>query len=433
MSRLLLVSYLFPPLGGVGVQRALSLAKYLPQNGFEVHVLQARNAAGPVSDPALLQQIPPGVRIHQAFTPELPFHFRQALWRIFGGKSKPANATPAAKSRSFRLTRIPVEIGRRVLCPEPEITWVPFALRRARRIVREFGIDSVVVTAPPFSAFLVGVALKREFPHLRLVADFRDDWLSFYLGEFEYQNSDYTRKRAMQIDRETIQAADRVVVVTQAMLDRFRERYPDQKSEKFVLIPNGFDPAVLPEPAVRANHRPKVVVSHIGTVYSASSPRYYLDALESLPEHIRDGIETRFVGRIAEEEKPFLSNRKAQVTSVGFLPQKEALNEMVQADYLLLTMTDSASLTGKVFEYLATGKPILAIADENGEVARILRETGAGWCASPNKPDEIRTLLKRAYERIRAGGANFCPNWNVIRRFERPRLVAEFGLLVKNA
>ena len=75
--KLLLISYLFPPVGGIGVQRALSLAKYLPQSGFEVHVLKATDAGGPVYDPALLKQVPPAVRVHRAFTPEIPFHVRQ--------------------------------------------------------------------------------------------------------------------------------------------------------------------------------------------------------------------------------------------------------------------------------------------------------------------------------------------------------------------
>ena len=91
---------------------------------------------------------------------------------------------------------------RRVLSPEPEVLWVPFALRKARRIVRRHGIEVVLVTAPPFSAFLVGNALKREFPYLTLVSDFRDEWLKFYLGTFDFQKGDYTRRRAAEIERE---------------------------------------------------------------------------------------------------------------------------------------------------------------------------------------------------------------------------------------
>ena len=86
--KILIISYLFPPVGGIGVQRALSLAKYLPRSGFEVHVLKATSAGGPVYDPDLLKQIPSGVRVHQAFTPEIPFTLRQKLWSRLKGNGQ---------------------------------------------------------------------------------------------------------------------------------------------------------------------------------------------------------------------------------------------------------------------------------------------------------------------------------------------------------
>jgi glycosyltransferase involved in cell wall biosynthesis len=436
VMRLLVISYLFPPVGGVGVQRALSLAKHLPNLGFEVHVLHARNAAGPVHDPALLKSLPPAVHIHGTFTPELPFHFRQKLWHWFGGKSNSA-PDPSSKSgatqRTFSWKQLPVELGRRILCPEPEVLWVPFALRRARSLVRKHKIEAVLVTAPPFSAFLVGNALKAEFPHIKLITDFRDDWLRFYLGEFDYQKSSYTRRRAIAIEKRTVDLSDRVVVVTPTMLEHIRQRYPDQKSDKFVFIPNGYDPDSFAGFQERTHGESKIVVSHVGTVYSASSPRFYLDALDEMPDEIRRHMQTRFIGRIADSERTHLTGRKSEIKIIGFMPQTEALEEMGAADYLLLVMTDAASLTGKIFEYLATGKPILAIAHPDGEVARILQRTQAGWCAAPGDPKGIRDLIHRAYNSAITGHSSFKPNWETIRQFERPRLAREFGQLIRTA
>jgi glycosyltransferase involved in cell wall biosynthesis len=436
--RLLILSYLFPPAGGVAVQRALSLSKYLPGCGFDVHVLTARNAAAPTRDPGLLAQVPAGVHIHSAFTPELPFAFRQAAWKwLTGGKNSRGPASPgsAPNGRPPLWKRLPAALVRRILCPEPEILWVPFALRAARRIVRRYHIDTVLVTVPPFSALVVGSALKREFPHLKLVTDFRDDWLRFYLDEFEYQRNEYTARRAARIEREAVERSDLAVVVTRSMLRDLRARYPDQDSRKFVFIPNGYDPARIPSreaSVVRPPGRPKIVVSFIGTVYSASSARYYLDALESLPEDLRSQVETRFVGRVADAERSFLENRGVAIRTFGFLPQSEALVHMAEADYLLLTMTDAASLTGKLFEYLATGTPILAVAPEDGEVARILQETNAGWCAAPDDRAGLRRLLLETFENHRNGRNGFRPNWEAIRRYERPRLAAEFGKRIRD-
>ena len=432
-KRLLILSYLFPPAGGVGVQRALSLAKYLPECGFDVDVLRARNAAAPVYDPGLLEHVPAGVRVHSAFTPELPFGFRQKVWSWFTkGKSgtAPTSARPATAARGSGLKRLPVELVRRVLCPEPEILWVPFAVRAARRIIREHDIEALLVTVPPFSALKAASILKKEFPHLKLIADFRDDWLRFYLGEFDYQKSDYTARRAAEIEREAVELSDLVVVVTRQMLRDIRARYPDQNSQKFAFIPNGYHPAGFTPLQNRQHAGGGIVVSHVGTVYSASSARYYLDALDGLPEKVREQVETRFIGRIAESERGYLDGRQTKITALGFMPQTEALGHMAEADYLLLTMTDAASLTGKLFEYLATGKPILAVAPKDGEVARILHETGSGWCAAPDDPAAIRQMLLDAFENH--GRNAFRPNWEAIRKYERPRLTAEFGQLIRN-
>src|ERR1017187_3924176 len=115
--KILIISYLFPPAGGIAVQRALSLAKYLPGCGFDVHVLSASNAAGPVLDPDLLRQVPAGGTLHSAFTPEIPFGVRQWLWKRLsgGGRTHPAKAATAVKPR-FSVKRLMEDAVKRVLC-----------------------------------------------------------------------------------------------------------------------------------------------------------------------------------------------------------------------------------------------------------------------------------------------------------------------------
>lgn len=427
-NRLLLISYLFPPAGGVAVQRALSLAKYLPQCGYYVHVLSAKNAAGPVRDPGLLAHVPACVTLNHAFTPELPFHVRQTLWKwLSGRKAKPANGDAAATGGKTLLT----EITRRVLCPEPEVVWVPFATRKASAIVRQYHIDTVLVTAPPFSAFLVGLALKRKFPKIRLVSDFRDDWLGFYLRAFDFQRSDYTRRRAQAIERATVGASTLVSTVTESIQRQLQSRYTDQPAKKIVLIPNGYDPESFAGFAHRPHQERRIVVTHVGTVYSASSPRYYLDALDQMPEEVRSCFETRLIGRITPEEQPLLTGRKSDVKILGFLPQPQALRCMEETDYLLLTLTDAGSSSGKIFEYLASNTPILALAPPDGEVARILHETATGMCVDPQQSAAIRKELQRMYDQRDSARSGFQPNWPAIRRYERPRLAAEFGRLMQ--
>ena len=413
------------------MQRALSLAKYLPDNGYEVHVLHARNAAAPVQDPGLLGHLPASVTVHNAMTPELPFGFRQKVWRWFSGRgSKPPGSKPVAPGGSWSFKSAVTGLVRRVLCPEPEVLWVPFALRKARRIVRRYGIEVVLVTAPPFSAFLAGNALKREFPHLKLVSDFRDEWLKFYLGTFDFQNSAYTRRRAAAIELATVERSDLVTAVTYSTLDEMRARYPGQPDSKFVCVSNGYDPEVFADFQPRRNEGSKVVVTHLGTVYDTSSPRYYLDALDALPDEVRSSIVTRFIGRVSGEQQSQLEARKSEIEILGFMPQSEALRHVETTDYLLLTMTNEISLPGKLFEYLATGKPILAVTPPGSEVDRILQETGGGWCAAPDDLRGLQGLILGAIQRKRRN-ENFQSATNAIRRYERPRLAAEYGALMR--
>ncbi|MBI1787513.1 MAG: glycosyltransferase [Acidobacteria bacterium] len=426
IRKLLLISYVFPPAGGVAVQRALSLAKYLPPNGFEVHVLKASNAAVPTSDPDLLKQIPPSVTVHGAFTPELPYHLRQRIWALIGRGAKPTAApTPTHRGKS-----LPQRLIERILCPEPEVLWTPFALRKARSIIRDHGIEAVLVTVPPFSAFLVGNSLKREFPHLKLISDFRDEWLEFYLGDFGFQSGDYTRQRAEQIQRQTVEISDRIVAVTPSSLAKIQCRYPEQSRDKFVCITNGYDPDAFAGFTPRRHGRNRTLVTYVGTVYKPCSPRAYLDSLDAMPEEIRSRIETRFVGRVSDGERATLESRKSPVEVLGFRPHGEALKFIEETDYLLLTEASPITLPGKLFEYMATGKPILGLSPPGSECERVLRETGAGVCVDPANCAAVSAMIETAYQRAQAGDFSAPPDRELIRRYERPRLAADYGRLI---
>lgn len=431
--KILIISYLFPPAGGITVQRPLSFAKYLSRLGFEVHVLSAGTAASPVIDVGLLRHVPPEVTLHRAFAPVVPFALRQKIWKLLsrGGKAGPKTAPAAAAPRGRSLRGSVTELVKQLICPDPEIVWVPFALRKATKIVKQNGIDTIFVTAPPFSAFLAGNALKRRFPHVKLISDFRDDWVGFYLREFGALNNANTVRRSKQMERTTVEQCDLALVVTQAMLTGYRERYPDLPAGKFALIPNGYDPESFESLTGRTHAGSKVVFTFAGTVYSASSPRTYLEALQRLPESIRTQVETRFVGRVAESEKPLLESMQDTVRLMGFLPQNQALEYLQESDYLLLIMTDPSALTGKLFEYMATGKPILALSPTGGEIARILKETQTGWCVDPNDSAAIQSTLQTLVERAQSGASDWSPNWGLIRRYERPRLAEALAARIR--
>ena len=184
-------------------------------------------------------------------------------------------------SNSASTSRLAGE-ARKLLAPDPEVAWVPFATHMASAIIRRHRIGTVLLTAPPFSIFMTGNALKRRFPHLNIIADFRDEWLNFYLKTFD-SGSSSIRERAAAIERETVESASLVLSVTPSIIREIRERYPEQPDAKFVYLPNGYDPDAFAAFKPRRHGTERVVVTFVGTVYKASSPRYFLDALDALP------------------------------------------------------------------------------------------------------------------------------------------------------
>ena len=428
--RALLIGYQFPPAGGISVQRMLAMARYLPENGIDVHVLCASNPCVPTMDASLVSRIPPHVKVTRTWSPEIPCSLRQKLWRWLAAlrNLKPSAPAKPAPTQPSRPSSNPLQNAvRRILSPDPEVLWVPGALRAARRIVEREKIDFAVVSVPPFSSLLIGNRLKRDFPALKFVSDFRDEWLDFYLNAFEYFRSDSIRRHATRIETETIALSDLVLSITNSCVNTIRSRYPETPSSRFLCLPNGFDPAMFADFLPRPHSESALRVAHVGTVYPTATPRFYLDALDALDDETRARISTHFVGRITAEERPAMLNRKSHIVEHGFVPQSQAVDAMAEADILLLTMTDPSFTSGKIYDYLATGKPILAISPKGGEVDDVLRETGAGWLADPNEPGSIRNALLEILALRDSGRLASRSDPDRIARYARPNLVASFA------
>lgn len=398
MSKLLLVSYAFPPCGGVGVQRALSYARYLPEYGVEVTVLTAGNAATAFKDPSLVASIPSNVRLEKTFTPEIPYSWRQKIWERTGpATSQKAQNSDTAPKSSAGLSSTLRKFLQRLATPDPQVVWVPFAIRRGAELVRKHKIDTVLVTAPPFSSLRVGVELKKRFPGLRLISEFRDEWLGYYIHSDRGADEE-KRRFAAAFERGVVEQSDHVVSVTDSWLERLRKRYPHVPSDRFLLIENGYDPDVFWNFQPRPHGQRKMLVTYTGTIYvnPVYSPKPYVEALDALPADIRDQIFTRFIGRIADGQESLL--QRPDMEMLGFLPHRQAMDKLAETDWLLLIVNDPTAHAGKLFEYLATRKPILALTPAGGEIARLIERTNSGISADPADPVSLHRALLKMHE-----------------------------------
>lgn len=433
--KVLLVSYVFPPVGGTGVMRAASLARYLPAENIRLDVLTTRNPAAVGNDPTLLKDIPPSVTVHRTLTLDLPFGMKKAIKRFVTGAR--SSAKPAAGQQLQVEKKKPGLLKRvldNVLLPDPQVTWFPVLSRVAPRIIRERKIDLVLITVPNFSNLLLVKKLRKQFPNLPIVADFRDEWIatSFELVSFSFSDSPRAEQTARRIEAETVANATTVVAVTEAARHKIHSRYSEQPDEKFQLVPNGFDATKMSRsaPAIPRNDG-KVLLTHVGTVYPSTAPGSLVDAIKLLPDDVRSRLKLRFIGHIEEPRfREALLGLGDMVELYGYLPQREALAAMNETDYVLLLNTDPLNVGNKFYEYVGGGKPILGAVHPEGETRALLDQMRAGWWAGIDDVEGIRKLLFDAVNRGDTLMQEFRPDTERIAQYERAVLARRYARLL---
>jgi len=435
LMKVLLVVYAFPPAGGVGVLRAASLARYFPAEGIQLDVLTTRNPSSVGLDYSLLRDIPSEVTIHRTVTLDLPFGVKKQLKSLLFGtrrQSAPATVLASAGKPGF-LKRALQDL----LLPDPQITWLPVLTHTARRLVAQRSIDLVLITGAPYSSYLLAERLRMTFPHLPIVLDFRDEWLatSFGVASFQFSRSERAHKFAIAAEASAVKSATAVVAVTEAARREIRSRYPLEPASKFHHIPNGFDATRLRTLPLSPRRQPegKIIVTYVGTVYGSTEPTALVEAVQSLPAEVKSRFKLRFIGHIEEPRyREALLQLGEMVELKGYMPQHEALQMMNESDYVLLVTHDRLNVSAKFYDYIGSGKPILACVHPEGDVRRLLEELRAGWWADSQEVESIRRLFVEAAERGVAPFLEFQPDTVKIAQYERKVIAQRYAALLQS-
>ena len=376
--RVLLVSYYYPPSGGSGVQRALKMSRYLPDFGWDVTVLTVdpAHAAYPDVDPSMLADVPAGVAVERtrAWDP-------YAAYARLLGKPKAdavgvgfANAGGAASGKE-RLARW---LRANVFLPDARVGWVPYALRRARALHAAHPFDVVLTTAPPMSLHLIGLRFASA-TGVPWVADFRDPWTDVYfLRDLPRTSLAVGLDRALEAA--VLRRATRAVAVSASLA-----RLLGGKVGRAVdVIPNGFDEADFPD-SVPAPRPEAFTLAYVGNFLGQQDPAALWRALARLrASGDLPALRLRLVGNVDPAVAASIdAHRLGPVTErVPYVPHADAVAEMRAASVLLLAINRvegaEAIVTGKLFEYVASGRPVLGVGPARGDAAAFLRETGAG-------------------------------------------------------
>jgi glycosyltransferase involved in cell wall biosynthesis len=383
--KVLLVSMYFPPAGGGGVQRPLKLATHLPALGIETHVLAP-------DDPKWLH------RDEDLRPPTQAFVHRA---RYLGPKARLPSEELRGLSGSDLVLAQARLAGRRLLLPDASVTWAPTAVPAAVRIVRSEGIDAVVTTSPPVSMNLIGAAVKR-LTGIPWVADQRDSVLQNADRRFERRAVRAKEKALERVVALVARRADAVVAVSQAIADEVRAFEP---AGPVRVIPNGCDFDDFIGLDYRRGERFRI--THTGSFFGKRNPRAFLSALASTG---LEDVVARFVGDFRSVDREWVRDLGLgdRLELLDYLPHRRALELQRDSEANLLLLPEAAGRgkvvpSGKIFEYLAAERPILAAVPTDGAAARLVRETGAGVVVAPEDEQGLREALIGLHARWRAG------------------------------
>ncbi|WP_437589805.1 glycosyltransferase [Sorangium sp. So ce1000] len=431
--RLLLVSYHFPPVGGAGVQRPVKFVKYLRRFGWETSVLVAANPSAPLSDESLLRDIPPETHIERARTWEPDYSIKAKL-------ASDTMSTTTATGPRRRLASALRGAVTLALQPDPQVLWLPAALRAGSRLLRRVRHDAILATAPAYSNLVLGALLKKRFG-LPLVLDFRDEWdiSQRYLENARQDSFSYAIQSRLQ--HYILQQADALLGTTKSSARRLQDRAREAGGHAAsTCIYNGFDeddfaPGRV-EDDIAKPERSTFRLVYTGTLWNLTSIEPLIAAIEVLEASAPEGLsrlELVIVGRRTEQQERLLDRVKKTRCHLRLEPycdHSRSIAWMRSADALFMLLSDVENahrvVPAKTFEYLSLGKAILAIAPD-GEAADIIKEHNAGHHFQPG---EVLGIAGWLHERLQGGWRTF-PNDNAakakIARFSRERLCEQLA------
>lgn len=397
MKKVLIITYYWLPSGGAGVQRWVKFTKYLRDFGWEPVIYTPQNPEYPSLDHSFMKDIPGDVEIVKTPIWE-PFDIYRSM---FGKKGQTINAgfISEDKEKGWK-DKLSVWIRGNFLIPDPRKFWVRPSVKFLRNYLKENHIDAIITTGPPHSMHLIGLRLKKYFPNLKWVADFRDPWtnIDFYKDLHLMKWADNLHRR---LEKQVVQSADAITVVSTGMKEEFRLIKPNALH----IIPNGFDDDDVQ--IVQPPLDKYFTISHIGTMNNARNPLVIWKALKSLcagDENLNKDLKIQLVGKIdfsvLEAVKKY--GLKKHLIKIDYLTHDEAIVKQQSSQVLLLLINRSANakgiLTGKFFEYMASKRPVLGVGPLDGDAAQVLNETGAGVMVDFDDVEAAKKAIVHYYE-----------------------------------
>jgi len=429
MKKVLIISYYWPPASGPGVQRFLKFVKYFSSFGVHSTVLTVKNGSYSSEDVTLLNDIPMEVVTYKTRAIE-PF---KAYNLLRGKKGKSVEVGMGnIKNPTSVLGKVARYVRSNFFIPDARVGWNSYATKEAIKIIKKDGIDTIITTGPPHSTHLIGMYIKKNVEGIKWIADMRDPWTSIYYEKY-LNRSEKSKARNQNLESRVLKTADHVVVVSKGMEDEFSDR-----AKSISTIPNGYDADDLQRETVGVSNR--FVISYIGNFKSSQNIASFWNSLSQLCEKniaFREKFVLRLTGVINEEIRASIKEAGLEdnVEYEDFVKHDEAVKKMVASNLLYLPIPKAENnkmiLTGKIFEYMASHTPILAIGPSDGNAAMTLIECERGVMIDYVNQSEIEEKINEEFEYWQAhGGMSRKEESEAYQKFERKALTKRYADLI---
>ncbi|WP_430613219.1 glycosyltransferase family 4 protein [Flavobacterium sp. JP2137] len=389
VKKVLIITYYWPPAGGPGVQRWLKFAKYLPDFGITPIIYTPENPTYPLLDASLESEVPDGLVVLKTKIKE-PY----GLARLFskGGTKNLSSGIIPHQPKQTWIEKSLLWVRGNFFIPDARKAWIKPSVAFLEHYIAENNIDCVITTGPPHSLHLIGLELRKKL-NFKWIADFRDPWTTIgYHKELKLSESAANKHRRLEL--EVLQKADAITVTSFSTKEEFKAK----TAKPISVLTNGYDV----EKVVKKPMDEAFTLAHIGSFLSHRNPRVLWKALNELrrdnPE-FKAAFQFKLIGKVSQDILDALKEFKLDdcTVNMGYLSHAEALVEQRASQVLLLVEIDSietkAIIPGKLFEYMAAERPILALGPEGADFFRIITETNTGTIALYDEKDRMKELL----------------------------------------
>ena len=398
MKRVLIITYYWPPSGGSGVQRWLKMSKYLPEFGWQPVIYTAKDAEFPVEDLSLEKDVCPEAEVIRRPIVEPYTFYKKFLGLKKDHKVKAGFIDETGKQKGWK-ERLSVWIRGNFFIPDARCWWVKPSVRYLKSYLKEHPVDAIISTGPPHSMHLIALKLK-ETMGLPWIADFRDPWTEIdYYGDLLLTK--WADRKHHRLEHEVLTKADEVVAVGWDMAEGLKRL----GAERVEVIPNGYDWETQTYDN-QSTLSSDFTLTHIGIIGPNRNEHQLWQALGELKadnQQFASKLRVRLIGQVDQSVVRSIeaNGLKENAEFIPYIPHNQIQEQQASSQVLLLFINNTPNakgiLTGKLFEYIASGRPILCIGPEDGDAAKILQETQSGITVGFKEKTKIKEAIMDLY------------------------------------